>query len=364
MDNFKLKELEGIFSGRFLTKDQTKPSGTHLYLTPRHIKEGEIVSNKETDRFFDIHQVDGDQYDKYILKPGDIVISSIFPKRKIYQFQKSDPPCFIGNNWIVLRTKMNNYLSDYLEIDEFYKNFELQCERRLRGGVIPFLSLRELVEIEISKIPQEELQKKIQEERKHKIQKTELLDSVKKGKLEEGQKRFLNNLVEEHFQDPIIKLSKDHENSYLEFKSSLRKDLDQGGQIPESVIIHSVMKTIGGFCNTGGGDLLIGVSDKNEIVGIEVDEYNDLDEFLRSLTQQIENNTNPDVMNLPDVIDISTTKVENKTICRINVNPTPVNVLVKYKNKEIFFKRKGPMTVSLEGRELLEYIDQKKSMYD
>ena len=134
--------------------------------------------------------------------------------------------------------------------------------------------------------------------------------------------------------------------------------------MPESEIIHGVLKTIGGFCNTGGGDLLIGVSDDNKIIGIEVDEFDNQDKFLLTLTQNIESKTTPDVMNLPDVIDITFYKTENKTICRVNVNPTPENIYVKHKNDNIFYKRKGPKTVPLRDRDLVKYIEQKNTMYE
>ena len=359
MKKFKLKELEGIFSGRHLRREQLTTSGKLLYLTPRNIQNGELVSTNK-DRFFN----EGEQYNKYILKPGDIVVSSLWLTRKIYQYKESDPPSFIGGNWIVLRTDQNDYLSKYLETKEFYEKFDLDCQSRLKGSVIPYLSSKSFQEIEILQVSEEELLKKHNEERLLKVQEPELLGSINKSNLENVQKDFLYKLVEEHFQDPVIKLSKQFESSHLEFKSSFRKDVEQGGQIPEVEIIHSVVKTVGGFCNTGGGDLLIGVSDDNEIIGIEVDEFDNQDKFLLSLTQNIENKTTPDVLNLPDVIDITFHKTEEKTICRVNVNPTPENVFVKYKNEKIFFKRKGPKTVPLRDNDLVKYVEQKKKMFE
>lgn len=360
MESFKLGELEGIFSGRFVSKQDTNVDGKYLYLTGRNIQNGRLVTDKKKDKYVD----ENEKYKKYTLREGDIIISGLWTNRKVYTYKSSDPPCFVSRNWIVLRTTENNYLSKYFKVEKYLRGFESDCESRLRGGVIPFLTVKDLCEIEVLKIPDEELETQIEDQKEFNLEESQLFESIKQGNIEKEEKDFLIHLVKEHFEDPILKLSKQHESNHLEFKSSLRKDLEREGQIPESVIIHSVVKTIGGFCNTGGGDLLIGVSDNNEIIGIEVDEYNDLDHFLRSLTQQIENNTVPDVMNLPDVIDITTVTNDSKTVCRVNVNPTPVNVLVKYKNKEVFYKRKGPKTVELEGSELLEYLEHKKSTYD
>jgi len=355
----KLKELGDIFSGHYLRPEKLKSSGKFLYLTPRHIQNKELVLS-EKDKFID----NGEQYSKYMLMPGDIIISSLWKTRKIYQYKSTDTPSIIGTNWIVLRTEINDYLSKYLEIKEFYKKFVWDCDVRLRGSLIPFLSCRDLKEIEIFLLPEDELLNKYKEEKLSKIQELELLSSIDKSTLENTQKEFIYELIKEHFADPIVKLSKQSESSHLEFKTSFRRDVEKGGKVPEMELIHSVLKTIGGFCNTGGGDLLIGVTDDNKIVGIEVDEFDNQDKFLLALTQHIENKTTPDVMNLPDVIDITFYKSEDKTICRVNVNPTPENVYVKYKNDDIFYKRKGPKTVSLRDRDLVKYIEQKNSMYE
>ena len=104
-----------------------------------------------------------------------------------------------------------------------------------------------------------------------------------KNNLDGIQKEYLKNLVNDNFEDPVIKLSKQYENTHLEFKSSFKKDLDHGGKVPQDIMINSVIKTIGGFCNTSGGNLLIGVDDNNKIIGIEVDKYKNNDDFLISM---------------------------------------------------------------------------------
>mgnify|MGYP000162005254 CR=1 FL=1 len=269
---FKLKDLHVIFSGRYLHREHLKKSGKYLYLTPRHIQKKELVLS-EKDKY-----CDGDeQFTKYILIPGDIIISSIWKTRKIYQYKETDPPAFIGANWIVLRTEQNDYLSKYLGIEEFYKIFEWDCEKRLSLMTIPFLSTNELKEIEILEVSEELLLDKYKKEKLARVKESELFSSVQEDRLEDAQKEFIYKLIKDHYADPILKLSKQSESSHLEFKSSFRRDIEKNGKVPESEIIHSVLKTIGGFCNTGGGDLLIGVSDDNEVVGIEVDEFDNND---------------------------------------------------------------------------------------
>ena len=369
---FKLNELEGIFGGRLLTKNQTNSSGKYLYLTPRHVQDKKILSLKEKDRFVDEEtftdiglkkEKTKDYFEKFLLKPGDILVSTIFPKRKVYQIKKNDPKCFAGNNWIILRTKINDYLGDYLSVAEFYKNFEFQCEKRLKGEVIPFLSAKELGEVEILKISHEKLKERAKEENRDHIKESKLLNSLKKGKLNETQQDFLSDLVKEFYEHPILKLLKREESFYLEKKATFKKDIEKGGKVPESEMVHNVMKTIGAFCNSGGGDILIGVTDDHKVIGIEADDFENTDKFLQSLTQQIANCTNPNVNDFLDVLNITTLKSENKTICRIQVQPTPKNVYVLYRKKEVFYRREGPKSKELEGRKLEEYIEEKKKKF-
>ena len=52
---------------------------------------------------------------------------------------------------------------------------------------------------------------------------------------------------------------------------------------------HAVLKTIAAFLNTEGGDLLIGVADDGTIVGIERDQLESDDKFMRHLAQVVRN---------------------------------------------------------------------------
>ncbi len=69
--------------------------------------------------------------------------------------------------------------------------------------------------------------------------------------------------------DDIISLINQEEGSHLEFKSSFRYDrrTKQGNSALEMV----VLKTICAFLNSEGGTLLIGLSDDNQVVGINDD---------------------------------------------------------------------------------------------
>lgn len=61
------------------------------------------------------------------------------------------------------------------------------------------------------------------------------------------------------------------ESEAVEFKSTLRMNLHSGQ--PDKRMELSVLKTLAGFLNTGGGTLVIGISDDGTPVGIGVDQF-------------------------------------------------------------------------------------------
>ncbi|WP_163769896.1 AlbA family DNA-binding domain-containing protein, partial [Proteus mirabilis] len=60
-------------------------------------------------------------------------------------------------------------------------------------------------------------------------------------------------------------------NEYTEFKSSLRYDYAKKNTNKELEIV--IAKTIAGLMNANGGKLIIGISDKGEILGLENDYF-------------------------------------------------------------------------------------------
>jgi hypothetical protein len=67
------------------------------------------------------------------------------------------------------------------------------------------------------------------------------------------------------------------ETASLEFKSSLRWNIK--AEKFDKDIESSVLKTIAAFCNTAGGELLIGVADNGSVVGIAHDGFQNDDKF-------------------------------------------------------------------------------------
>ncbi|MBI4768978.1 MAG: putative DNA binding domain-containing protein, partial [Chloroflexi bacterium] len=152
-------------------------------------------------------------------------------------------------------------------------------------------------------------------------------------------------------------LLKQRESKTLEFKSSLRWDLKADRQ-DDRAITHAVLKTIAGFLNTEGGDLLIGVADDRTVVGIERDRLENDDKFMLHLMQVVRNGLGD---RAGTCVDPKTQLVQGKTICLVACRRSPEPVFLKWKGMEQnpdgnFYVRSGPGTVRLNPESAAEYI--------
>ena len=360
MDKIKLNQIGDIYRGKYIVNQSLSENGDILYLGGKHIQNDILEINQKTNSF--LNELEP-RLNKFLSQEGDIVVSSLWEKRKIYSFKKDDPECFISQSWFLIRSERSDYLSKYFKIEKFRKKFEIDCQNLIKGSIIPNITLNDFKEIEIFEVTEEALNELSKIEKNFNLNEEELYKSLNINKLNNLQKDFISNLIRVHYEDPIVTLTKEYESLHLEFKSTFKTDIENNGQIPKEVLIHEVIKTIGGFCNVSGGDLLIGVSDNNEIIGIEKDNFKNQDQFYKSLTETISSGTKPDVMNLTDVINITFHQLNERTICRINVKPTKEDIFVKKKKEWFFYMRKGPQTVPLRDMELVEYVEQKRKIY-
>jgi type I restriction enzyme, R subunit len=152
-------------------------------------------------------------------------------------------------------------------------------------------------------------------------------------------------------------LIKRGESKTLEFKSTLRWNLKED-KLDDKVITHAVLKPIAAFLNTEGGDLLIGVADDGSIIGIERDQLESDDKFMRHLAQVVRNGLGD---RAGTCIDPKTQIVHGKTVCVVSCQRSPEPVFLKWKGMEAvldgdFFVRSGPGTVKLPPNSAKEYI--------
>lgn len=154
--------------------------------------------------------------------------------------------------------------------------------------------------------------------------------------------------------EQVIELIKMGETSQIEFKSTLRTNIHT--KKFDKNIEHSVLKTIVAFLNSSGGNLLIGLDDKKNILGIENDNFQDEDKFRLHLTNLIKSHIGNQFL---PFIKFEIIKIQDKKIFRIICKESPKAVFLKMPETEEFFIRNGPASLKLEGRSLIEYIQNK-----
>jgi type I restriction enzyme R subunit len=169
---------------------------------------------------------------------------------------------------------------------------------------------------------------------------------------------------------PIGELLERDEDQHLEFKSTLRWDLREGRK---SKVESATLKTVAAFLNSRhGGTLVIGVADRNEIVGLEHDYATlrregkeDADLFQLHLNQLVENS-----VGLAAAANITTQihHVDSHDICRVHVEPSghPVYAEVAMETKgglqtkQVFYIRLNNATREIEDEgEIERYVAQR-----
>ena len=151
-------------------------------------------------------------------------------------------------------------------------------------------------------------------------------------------------------------LIKRGESKTLEFKSTLRWSFKENRE--DNRVTHAALKTIAAFLNTEGGDLLIGVADDGSVVGVQPDQLDNDDKFMRHLAQVVRNGLGD---RAGTCIDPRMQIAQGKSVCVVTCQRSPEPVFLKWKGTEAvaegdFFVRSGPGTVKLRPESAREYI--------
>ncbi len=155
--------------------------------------------------------------------------------------------------------------------------------------------------------------------------------------------------------DRIRSLSRMPESINLEFKETLCWNVRQK-QKDKDGVETSALKTIVGFLNSEGGTLLIGVSDKGEIKGIntEVEKIHksSLDKFKLYLADTLKHRIGEEYYEFYK--NYEAYDVDGKLVLKIDCTPYDKHPGV-YLDGNKFYVRENPRTSLLEGRALAEY---------
>lgn len=183
-----------------------------------------------------------------------------------------------------------------------------------------------------------------------------------------------SQFIEDEFQ----KLIANGENEAIEFKTSALwsknytveqieksndKDVKKFGTYTSKIMIA---KTIAGFLNSDGGNLVIGIKENkdgnsNNITGIE-SEFSKLkdpctDGYRRMITDEIIQKFFPDEIfhHLSNYIKIEFPKCESKNICWLKIKKSENPVYLKNKEDDFFYVRIDATTRQLAGKAATDY---------
>ena len=154
LDSFRteeLKDLAEIINGKRIPAETLQKKGVFLYLKPIHIQEDHL--NLENSLKYVNKESLNERDFRYILQPGDIVISTIFHSLKMYVYQANDIPAIASNNLAIIRSAKQDYILSYLQTNEGRHVFKTQAEDLRNGGIIPYLSRKDLTSIKIPILP-------------------------------------------------------------------------------------------------------------------------------------------------------------------------------------------------------------------
>jgi len=197
-----------------------------------------------------------------------------------------------------------------------------------------------------------------------KLENYELFLEARRKLLAEALNEFLTNITKTEYEDFNLDLHEmilNGENHHVEFKTTLRYDIKEGGVNKE--LGKVILKTIAAFSNGQGGILIMGVSDNMEIIGLDND-YNTLkdgtkDGFELHLRNLVNNVYGVDFA--ANNLIISFPVIDEVEICVIEIKPGIIPLYTKVKDKygiesEKFYLRSGNSSPALATSEVVRYI--------
>lgn len=198
----------------------------------------------------------------------------------------------------------------------------------------------------------------IEDENLWKLENYEDFLKIRRETIAQNINKFIEQFVSKEKEEKKITVSdliKLGESSVLEFKASVRWDLEQNRVNKE--MEKEILQAITGFLNSEGGTLLIGVSDDGEILGIEQD--------LTTISKKDKDGFQQHILNLlssyigvefSSYIRIEFETHNDKMICQLTIEQAPQPIFLKEQNSKEFYIRAGNTTRKLNSEETYNHI--------
>jgi hypothetical protein len=144
------------------------------------------------------------------------------------------------------------------------------------------------------------------------------------------------------------------ESDYIEFKSTLRRNLHTGQH--DVRMEWAVLKTLAGFLNNSGGKLVIGIGDDGEPVGLVHDGFASEDKMSLHLTDMVKQRMGPQAATM---MHQRFEDFQGERVMIVQCDPGKVPVFVKDGQAEKYFIRTGPSTTELTASQQHDHILQR-----
>jgi len=158
-----------------------------------------------------------------------------------------------------------------------------------------------------------------------------------------------------NFANELIALIDAGESTTLEFKSTLRTNLKTGKKGKEIEIAW--LKTITAFMNSDGGILLVGVEDNGNILGIQMDNFENEDKLRLYCKSLINNHIGPEFTRF---INLKLKPVKEKQVVIIECERVRKPVFLSIGKNEEFFVRSGPSSMKITMSQMVKYLEERR----
>lgn len=186
------------------------------------------------------------------------------------------------------------------------------------------------------------------------IQLCEEKQALVKQNQELMQRKTTQSNLEEGEPDRLTQIIKDGEGELVEFKSTLRWNINQDKK--DFGIEMVWLKTIVAFLNSNGGTLVVGVDDEGTVVGYEKDQFENEDKYLLHVNNRIQQNIG---LEYAPCIRYSLEPFEETKVLIVECMPSEEPAFLINGNNESFFIRIGPGSRKLSPRQTLAYLSKR-----
>ena len=145
------------------------------------------------------------------------------------------------------------------------------------------------------------------------------------------------------------------ESAHQEFKSTIRINLHTGK--PGKEIELAWLKGVAAFLNSEGGLLFFGLDDEGRALGLEADGFESEDHCQRHVKNLISQHIGTEFSSF---VHFMLTPYQEQKIGLVVCRPAPMPAFLKHGQKEEFYIRNGPASVSLTISQALSYLGKRK----